>query len=399
MSQRKEERNEENEKQDRLEALGLLASSIAHDLNNILTGILGHVSFLKQGQAVGDSVDSLRAVEDGARRAAGISQKILDFAKGKTKTNTAVNLVDAINSAVALLRNEIGAEVNVQVCLSEESIWVAIDETDLGQIIINLLINARDALRNGAGNIQLNAGYVLGGLKSEPNQANRHVVFEIRDDGDGIPADLQSEIFKPFFTTKDSKGTGLGLAIVGTLVELYGGEISCESEVGRGTCFRVALPAAESEQAASKVPERLSLLQQAASRSKDLAEKARILVVDDEEAVRTIVQRSLEHLGYEVVVAKNGMEALSSFASMPGDFSLVIIDMIMPHMSGDQLYVKLKEIDQAVPVLIASGYSSDARTRSILDHGGLGYIQKPFAVEDLAREVRRCLDIGKAARG
>ncbi|MFN8389307.1 MAG: ATP-binding protein [Bdellovibrionota bacterium] len=370
----------------KLESLGILASSVAHDLNNILTSVLGHVSFLRLSLAdQPGNKDSLLAIEDGARRAAAITQKILDFARGQDAAFGPVDLRTAVESALKLVRTSIPERIQIEFQCCEEPVSAFGDENQLCQLFMNLTLNARDALPGG-GKITVTVSEreldAPGGTEfSVP--PGRYAVVQVHDNGHGIPADLQSRIFEPFFTTKTRQGTGLGLAIVASIVKLHSGSISVESKENIGTRFTVLLPACAAEDGKPDT-----------DRSDDIpGGNEKILVVDDEEAVRTIVQRSLEHLGYEVVVAKDGVEALELYASCPTTFHLVIIDMIMPHMAGDELYGRLRSINSSVGVLLASGYSSDARTRAVLDNGGLGFIQKPFAVEELAREVRRCLDV------
>lgn len=373
--------------QEKLETLGVLAGSVAHDLNNVLTGVLGHVSFLRLSMADGRSItDSVYAVEDGARRAASITQKILDFARGEESAFCPLSLEDLASSSLRFLRTSIPENIKLTLDVRERDVFVLGDRNQLEQVFMNLTLNARDALPKGGEIIvcvdcvAITPENALPELSLEPGF---HAVVQVRDTGHGIPPEVIAKIFDPFFTTKAKGGTGLGLAIVSSIVKVHGGKIHVESLPDQGTTFSIFIPRchggakAASSHTQSTLPEG----------------HERILVVDDEEAVRTIVQRSLEHLGYEVVVARNGIEALESFAVDPGSFKLVIIDMIMPNMAGDELFEQLRTIHEEVPVLIASGYSSDKRTRSILERGGLGFIQKPFAVEELAREVRRCLDM------
>jgi CheY-like chemotaxis protein len=372
----------------KLESLGILASTVAHDLNNILTSVLGHVSFLRLSLSeTTANRDSLFAIEDGARRAAAITQKILDFARGQDAAFGAVRLRTILESALKLVRTSIPENIHIEMQSCAEDVLAYGDENQLSQLLMNLTLNARDALPNG-GKISIRLGQET---YSDPKVCEHLGIvpgtfasIQIRDNGHGIPGDLQDKIFEPFFTTKTRLGTGLGLAIVASIVKLHCGSIQLESKENVGTCFTILLPTCASvETKLDGGDEELP------------GGDENILVVDDEEAVRTIVQRSLEHLGYRVTTAKDGVEALDSFAKSPGAFHLVIIDMIMPHMAGDELYSRLREINSSVSVLLASGYSSDARTRSVLDNGGLGFIQKPFAVEELAREVRRCLDVAR----
>ena len=377
-----------------LEALGVLASMVAHDLNNILTGILGHVSFLRVSGAVLHSAEeSVVAIEDGARRAALITQKILEHAKGQDGEPRSVDLVPVVASAANLFRVSLPQTMNLQLDCGELPVFVIGDEVELGQIVMNLLVNARDAMPSG-GTIRLELG---SGVLDDPQfcrekgvRPGAYALIRISDSGEGIAPDTLKRIFEPFFTTKQERGTGLGLAIVQSIVKGHGGVVRVESEVGRGSCFEIFLPLSEAPQ--QGVAERTTAKE--AVRSGELPRGSeRILVVDDEDAVRIIMQRSLEHLGYQVTAVSAGEEAVNLYRDDPEHFDLVVIDMIMPEMSGEELFRQLKEIDSGVSVLIASGYSSDSRTKAILDNGGLGLLRKPFAVEELAQEVRRCLDL------
>jgi len=372
--------------QQKLESLGILAGSVAHDLNNVLTSVLGHISFLRLSIADNRPIDdSVHAIEDGARRAASITQKILDFSRVQDVSFEPVKLGKVADAAVKLLSKTMPANVVLNVDIRDPSVCVLGDEGQLGQVLMNLMINSRDALARG-GTIHLMIDSVTvastetGAASVDPGE---YAIVRVSDNGPGIPEEIRKRIFEPFFTTKEGRGTGLGLAIVSSIVKVHGGVVTVESSASKGTVFCLYFPKCFSSEAPARQVE-----EEEVPRGSE-----RILIVDDEESVRTIVQRSLEHLGYEVAVAKNGEEALSFYSKNPRSFSLVIIDMIMPNMAGDELFVELKRINRDVSVLIASGYSSDVRTRSILEHGGLGFIQKPFAVEELAREVRRCLDL------
>ena len=378
--------------QRKLESLGVLASSIAHDLNNLLTGVLGHVSFLRFAANDGTiDRDSIAAIESGSRRAASLTQKILDFARGQHTETKVLNLSEVTAAGVNLIRAALPQDVTLVTAGLEQPYFVRGDESQLSQVVMNLTVNARDALPEG-GTIKI----VLSAMPlSDPSRCRKlgvapgpYALLGIEDDGVGIPAEVMDRMFEPFFTTKSEHGTGLGLAIVSSIVKAHDGAVTVQSAAGAGARFEVYLPLCSS----AEISECNGAPEVAAEDALPMG-KERILVVDDEEAVRTIIQRSLQHLGYEVVVARNGDEALELYSQRVGAYQLIIIDMIMPRMGGDELFEKLRAIDERVPVLIASGYSSDTRTRSILQNGGLGYIQKPFAVEELAREVRRCLDL------
>ncbi len=384
-----------------LEALGVLASMVAHDLNNILTGILGHVSFLRVSGAVDASAeDSVVAIEDAARRAALITQRILEHTRGRQTEQKPVDLVQVLLSATNLFKVSLSEGILLQVDLGELPVYVFGDEGELGQIVMNLLVNARDAMPV-SGEIRAELG---SGVIDDPHfcrekgvRPGAYALIRISDNGEGIAPDVLKRIFEPFFTTKQTKGTGLGLAIVHSIVKSHEGVIRVDSIERQGTCFEVFLPLVRED---IRVEEKPSEVGSAQPKNEQLPRGTeRILVVDDEDPVRIIMQRSLEHIGYSVVAAPSGDEALSIFKEDPSSFDLVIIDMIMPVMSGEELFERLIEIHPGTGVLIASGYSSDSRTRAILDNGGLGLLRKPFAVEELAQEVRRCLDLRKRRSG
>ncbi len=376
-------RDRHNIQLEKLGALGIFAGGIAHDLNNILTGILGHINYLRLSLAEsGAHVESLSAIEDGARRASAMAQQILGFARREHRSTT-VNLTLVVTAAVNLLRRALPDDVHVTVRCRSDDICVHGDEGQLSQLVMNLLVNARDALPRG-GSIEIELDHVtIERTEAELQLApGEYAHLGIRDNGTGIPPEIQERIFEPFFTTKADAGTGLGLATVFSIVQAHGGSIDVSSEVSVGTRFDVYFPweSENAEEADSDAP----------------LGRERILVVDDEETVRTSIQRTLEHLGYLVDVAEDGNEALDRCAKAASPYSLIILDMMMPHMSGDEVFRKLRSIDSSAKVLLASGYSSDLRAKRVLENGGLGYIQKPFAVEELAREVRRCIDSSRS---
>jgi two-component system cell cycle sensor histidine kinase/response regulator CckA len=368
-----------SEQQQRLQLLGSISGGLAHDLNNILTGILGHIAFLKLSlPAEGQHKDSLQAIEEGGRRAAQILQQLLEFAKGESHQKKSVNLIQIVISAVNLLRIAFPKNIQLQTNFSDDTVNIEAHESQISQLVMNLVINARDALPDG-GTTELFVDKVyLDG--SDDIAEGYYARLSIVDDGHGMPAEIKKKIFEPFFTTKFENGTGLGLSNVLGIVRGHGGTITVESEQGSGTRFDVYLPLHFLEEEVSEEPPKHDLPKG----------EERILVVEDEDIVRTVMQKSLELLGYEVEATASGYEALRLYETQ--SYDLVIVDIMMPEMSGDELFFRLKKVDSNVPVLIASGYSSEERSNAILSSGGLGFIQKPFAVDELAKEVRRCLD-------
>lgn len=362
--------------QQQLSLLGHLAGGVAHDLNNILTGVLGHLSLLKNSSNNTVFLASLSAAEDGAKKACATAQQILEFARGREGTRRKVEISEVVRKVVSLL--QVSLPKNIKLKTKLEELFVLGDESELTQMLMNLAINSRDAMSNG--------GELLISLGTSVQEDCPSVVMVVEDTGDGIPPAVQERIFEPFFTTKESgKGTGLGLSNVKRTVHRLGGSIVCDSVLGRGTTFRVTLPSCEPELEVRSQPE----VQTAKVNEK-------ILVVEDEDTVRLVMERSLEHLGYQVIAVESGKRALEIFSGNINQFDLVVLDMMMPEMSGDELFFKLRGLNPEIPCLIASGYASEKRTGKMISAGKCGFIQKPFGVDDLAEEVRRCIDEYKA---
>ena len=358
--------------QQQLSLLGHLAGGVAHDLNNILTGVLGHLSLLRTSSGTGAFLASLSAAEDGAKKACATAQQILEFARGREGTRRKVELSEVVRKVVSLLRVSLPKNIELQTKL--ERLFVLGDESELTQLLMNLAINSRDAMPDG-GKLSIT-------LLPQSKEECELVLIIVEDNGHGIPVAVQDRMFEPFFTTKDAaKGTGLGLSNVKRTLHRLGGIIECESAVGQGTKFIVSLPLSEPE---TEVP----VIQEV--KTAQVGEK--ILIVEDEDTVRLVMERSLEHLGYQVVAAESGKRAVELFEKDVNQFALVVLDVMMPEMSGDEVFFKLRELNPKIPCLIASGYASEKRTGKMISAGRCGFIQKPFGVDDLAQEVRRCID-------
>jgi len=390
---------------EKLLALGSIAGGIAHDLNNLLMAVLGHISFLKFSDQSTSSMESIEAAEVGIKRAAKLVQQILDFAR-KAEDNIQKNcdICALVRSSIPLVSPSLPETITLGLKLQESQIIVTADEAQLTQIILNLMMNARDAMPSGGkinisiDKVNFEEDIVINGFILTPGIYGK---LRVSDQGHGISAQIRGKIFDPFFTTKRGTGTGFGLATVFFLVKSLGGAIDVSSEVGTGTTFDVLLPLLGSELSNSFEAEIPSQTLAVKNKFKEQLEETKnvhprqqqkkILVVDDEEAVRLVLQRSLEILGYEVDTAEDGKVAIGVFEKNPTSYSLVVMDMIMPNMAGDELFYKLKEIDSDVKVLISSGYSSDGKTQNLIANGAKGFIQKPFAIEELAREVESVL--------
>ena len=375
----------------RLTTLGMLAGGVAHDFNNLLAGILGHISYLKTIlPSKGPHCESLHSIEEGSRKASVLTQQILNF----SKLNLAEELVPVDLSALTvktwkLLRGAISPEYHLERRVPDAPLFVRAVEGKLAQVIVNLVVNARDALRAG-GKIVVSLALChdqeeISGLFGEQVEAGRYAVLSVTDDGCGMPQDVLSRAFEPYFSTKRENGTGLGLSTVLSIVRSIGGAIDVNSQPGSGTDVRIFLPLAEKM-------DHVVADADAAVECAPLVGTERVLVVDDEDPVRDVLSLSLMHLGYQVEIAGSGTEALHKFSSAKDSFDLVILDMLMPNVSGDEVFFRMREMNPSVRVLIISGYSSENAVQRILASGGKGFIQKPFTIEELSRKVRQCLE-------
>ncbi len=373
----------------RLETLGMLAGGIAHDFNNILTGILGHVSYLNTIlPEYGEHKESLSSVEEGARKASGMIQQILNFSKLEgSEVSQIVELGELVIKISRLMKGAVSSNCQLEVDISDEFHWVLGSEAKLAQIVANLIINARDAVRN-QGSIKVTLREVkdtqeLGRVFKGSDLASAYyVVLSVQDDGCGISPEIIGKVFEPYFSTKQEKGTGLGLSTVDAIVRLFGGTISIDSEVNRGTEVRVYLPMVEPQEKVSTLGEPGEMPTGSES----------ILVIDDEYPVRNVLNISLQHLGYDVEVAASGNDGVAKFGQSEKEYDLVILDMIMPDLSGDEVFFQLKKLNPAVKVLVISGYAAQESIDRILDNGGMGFMQKPFTIEELSRYVRTTID-------
>ena len=362
----------------RLETLGMLSGGIAHDFNNVLTGLLGHITYLKTIlPQTGPHIESLDAIEEGSKKASVMTQEILNFSRLRiVEKPESVDLCELLLKTCGLLRGAFPPACQLHFTAPERVVQVEGVEGKLAQVFVNLVMNSRAALGD-AGEIDI--ALEEGTLEDERGLTSVAVV-KVRDTGEGIPEENLTRIFEPFFSTK-SQGTGLGLATVKRIIAESGGDISIRSEIGAGTEVSVILPRsiveAEDEPAAGN-----PALEHGTER---------ILIVDDEDPVRNVICVSLKHLGYSVEVARSGIEALDLLKDDPNGFDLVILDMLMPELSGDETFFAMKELTPTLRALVISGYTSEAAVQKVLDNGGRGFIQKPFSIEQLSAKVRECL--------
>jgi two-component system cell cycle sensor histidine kinase/response regulator CckA len=372
----------------KLEAIGQLAGGIAHDFNNLLTAILGHAAFLKQDPGLGDTGrEDIEQIEAAASRAAELTRQLLAFGRRQVLEPRPILLNEIVTDTMRMLKRLVGENIEVRVLPASDLALTMVDPSQVAQILINLVVNARDAMPQGGlltietRNVELDAVTFGQQLEAPPGS---YVMLAVTDNGVGIPPEHQARIFEPFFTTKGpGRGTGLGLATVYGVVAQSGGSISVYSEPGRGSTFCAYFRSLADPAAAQ--PPRLS------PKAERLRGSETILVVEDEDAVRDFAVRALRQYGYTVLSARRGEEALLIAAEHPGSIDLVLTDVIMPRTSGPGLITRFQELRPAARVVYMSGFSEGA-----LGHHGVlesmhPFLQKPFSPEALARKIREAL--------
>ena len=373
----------------KLESLGLLAGGIAHDFNNLLTGILGNASLLRLEVAPSETTDPLlNAIENASLRAAELCRQMLAYAgKGRFVVEPTA-LSPLVEGMLPLLKVSIGNNVRVHLELAGELPFVMADATQLRQIVMNLMINASDAIGNGTGDIFLKSGVIElkgEGLRGSPGDgelpAGNYVFLEVRDTGCGMTPETLRRIFDPFFSTKFA-GRGLGLAAAIGIVRSHQGALQVESTPGAGSTFRLLLPPAKEEPAPTF----------STPTARPWTHTARVLIVEDDEAVRIVAAEVLKSYGLSPHMVDDGAAGVAAFRKDPGEFDLVLLDLVMPGLSGEETLAQLRAIRADVTVLIMSGYSeADTLARLADRKSRLGFLHKPFTREMLKVKVRALL--------
>jgi two-component system cell cycle sensor histidine kinase/response regulator CckA len=366
----------------RMESLGALAGGLAHDLNNVMTPIVMALDLLKLPMADRDRLSMLATLEVSAHRGVDMVRQVLSFARGVEGERIPLPFKSIVKEIEHMLRHTLPKSISVESTIPPDLWLVSGDATQLGQVLMNLSVNARDAMPNG-GRLSFCAENVLvdeGGAASHPTgKPGRYVVVAVTDTGTGIPAGVRDQIFDPFFTTKQTgQGTGLGLSTVLGIVKSHGGAVAVDSEVGAGTRFSVYLPAAAQVRPAQ--PDRLPEAPPGNGET--------ILLVDDEAAVRVITKATLEAHGYQVLTASDGSEAMAVYERHRGDIRLVIVDSMMPVMDGAATIRALRQLDPYVVVIAVSGLS-DATDPTELDARAV--LAKPYTAEKLLRTLSELL--------
>ncbi len=375
----------------KLESLGLLAGGIAHDFNNLLTSILGNAGLARLTLPAGHAVDGqLAAIEDGATRAAELCRQMLAYA-GKGRFIVEALDVSALASGlVPLLEVSIARKARLRLALDSRLPAVMADATQLRQIVMNLVLNAADAVAEGRGEIVLTTGTLRAtratldaAVAGQTLPEGEYVFLETRDNGSGMPPEVLSRIFDPFFTTKFA-GRGLGLAAVLGIVRGHNGALAVESAPGRGSVFRLLLPVAKGASVAKPPP---------APTASAWRHSGTALIVDDDEAVRVVASAMMQSFGFTVCVVPDGQSGLDAFREKPGAFDVVLLDLLMPGLTGEQTLEILRTIQPDVRVLIISGFSeSDVMQRLANDRGPFKFLHKPFKRQELEQKLRELLD-------
>jgi signal transduction histidine kinase/ActR/RegA family two-component response regulator len=376
----------------KMEAIGRLAGGVAHDFNNLLTAIMGNASFASHELDSKDLVrEALLEIGRAAESAAALTRQLLAFSRKQLIEPKVLNPNVLILSLEKMLGRLIGENIELVTQLERNPCAIKIDPGQFEQILVNLAVNARDAMPNGGrlsietANVELDEKYCNA---HEPTRPGRHVVITVSDTGVGIDEDVKAHLFEPFFTTKpQGKGTGLGLATTLGLVKQAGGSIEVASERNSGTVFKVYLPLVEESIVEADFDgEHVEQLP---------AGHETILLVEDQEVVRRLVHKLLTRLGYAVIQARDGRSALTALEQHLGPLHLLLTDVVMPSMSGPELAARVFALRPQVKVLFTSGYTENAISHHGILDAGVNFIAKPYVPQVLAQKIRQVLEAGE----
>ncbi|HEX9108442.1 MAG TPA: ATP-binding protein, partial [Longimicrobiales bacterium] len=372
----------------KMEAVGRLAGGVAHDFNNLLTVIKGNTGF-----ALGELNDAhpvrpdLEEVHRAAERASSLTRQLLAFSRKQLLQPRVLSLNDIVRDMGRLLQRSVGEDIRLEIALEPALGQVRADPGQIEQVLLNLAVNARDAMPRG-GTLTIRTENVPADVAREHPEADAvpHVALRVSDTGSGMPPEVVERIFEPFFTTKElGKGTGLGLSTVYGIVKQSGGFVRVRSGPGEGSSFGIFLPQVEAT---------CPSLNGGAVHADDVAPRgsATVLLVEDEDAVRRLATRVLERQGYTVLTAGSGQAALELVRTAPGPIDLLLTDVVMPGMSGRELAEQLVPAYPGMRLLFTSGYTEDAIIRHGVSGNGASFLGKPFTPDELAGKVRTVLD-------
>jgi nitrogen-specific signal transduction histidine kinase len=365
----------------KMEAVGTLAGGLAHDFNNLLMAIQGRVSLMLT-DIVADPREHLLAIEEYVRSASELTTRLLGVARGGKYEVARTDINELVRDSLSLF-GRTKKELRTHSDYVGEALVAEVDRRQLEQVLLNLWVNAWQAMPGG-GDLYVETGRV----ELDASQATAHDVepgsfvrIQVRDTGSGMSDEVRERVFEPFFTTKEmGRGTGLGLASAYGIVRNHGGCIAVESAPGEGSTFTILLPRAN------------GAVERSSESPVGVAHgRGTILLIDDERVVREVCASLLERIGYDVIQAESGEEGLRLFREQPRRFDLVILDLVMPGRQGPDVFDSLVEVDEDVRILIASGYSVEGDASALLERGALGFLQKPFNLEQLSEKLQEVL--------
>ncbi len=385
----------------KMQAVGQLAGGVAHDFNNVLTAIIGFSDLLLANHRPSDpAFQDIMNIKQNANRAASLVRQLLAFSRRQTLRPQVLHLADVLSDLRILLVRLLGEKISLDVVYGRDLWPIKADISQFEQVIVNLAVNARDAMPDGGG-IKISSSNIT---KEECAKrfsyrelvAADYVMLEIADEGTGMSAKVQAKIFEPFYTTKEvGKGTGLGLSTVYGIIKQTGGFIFLDSEEGKGTTFRIFLPRHIASKAEIEAGKPVSKTKE---KKVDLTGSAKILLVEDEDAVRAFASRALTSRGYEVHEAINGAEALEMMEDLEGAVDLIVSDVVMPEMDGPSLLREIRKDHPDLKFVFMSGYAEDAFAKNLPEEeqGQFGFLPKPYTLKQLATTVKEMLEVGKS---
>jgi two-component system cell cycle sensor histidine kinase/response regulator CckA len=352
----------------KMEAIGVLAGGIAHDFNNLLTGILGYAYLLQEeNEQQRINSEGLDVIVKSSERAAQLTSQLLGFARRGKNQNAPNDIHALIKEVTNLLQRTIDKRIRIGCDLHASRSYVLGDPNQMYQTLLNLCVNARDAMPEG------------GDLRISTRVNGSSLIVSVSDSGVGIPDSIRDRIFEPFFTTKDSnRGSGMGLAMVYGIVKNHGGSIHVETSVGVGTTFHITLPLS-GDQLAERPVQYIHPV---------LMGKGRILVIDDEDVVRQVLSRMLQELGYEVVGLNDSRQAIDYYREHQHEIDAVILDLIMPRLGGKECLIALREINPSLPAVLSTGYGFNGEVQDIMDLGSVGFLKKPYQLAQLSHVLQ-----------
>jgi len=388
--------NQINQSQ-KMDMVGQLAGGIAHDFNNVLSAIMMANDFLLNAHKPTDpSFQDIMQIKQNATRAATLVRQLLAFSRRQTLRPQVLDLGDALSDLTMLLRRLIGEKVKLDFVHGRDLWPVKVDVSQFEQVIVNLAVNARDAMPDG-GRLTVKTANITTAesakLAHKGMPGADYVRIEVTDTGTGIPADIRDKIFEPFFSTKEvGKGTGLGLSTVYGIVKQTGGFIYVDSETGKGTSFHIFLPRHHAEPEVEAEPQAVNGAAKAETKPRaDLTGQGTILLVEDEEGLRALNARGLRSRGYSVIEASNGVEAMEALEQQNGTVDLVVSDVVMPEMDGPTLLKAMRARNPDLRVIFVSGYAEDAFEKSLPENQQFSFLPKPFTLSQLVAAVKETM--------